>query len=116
MTINSRQKGKRGELEFVHDIRLHWHGDERIVRAAQANGKLSADIIGVPGLHIECKRHKREAIEKDMMQAERDTDGSIPVVLHRGDNCEGMVTLRIADTVSFCEAVLQLGATRGVQG
>ncbi len=102
---NSRQKGKRVELALVHKVRQHWHGDDSIVRAAQANGKLSADIIGVSGLHIECKGRRSFAIEKHMRQAERDTDGSTPVLLLQGDRCETLVAFRLSDTMAFCEAI-----------
>ena len=56
--INSRSKGKAGELEIVHLLRQELGVDvTRNWREQAAVG--GADIIGLPGWSIEVKRQKR---------------------------------------------------------
>ena len=55
--INSKQKGKSGELEFCHECEKY--GFNKVYRTAQTNGKLEqslADCEGLPDIHIEVKR------------------------------------------------------------
>ena len=57
--VNSRQKGKRGELEARDAVREHWSSPQ-CIRAAQANGAFSADLLhALPDTHVEVKRRKR---------------------------------------------------------
>lgn len=100
---NSRQKGKRGELEVAAILREHgFTAARRGVQYSGANG--DADVIGVPGVHIEVKRYKtisKGQLEKALEQAKRDarTD-EVPVVLYREDGKEW----RLYATISaFCE-------------
>lgn len=97
---NSRQKGARGEREARDAVKLHW-GSKDCIRAAQANGSYSADLLGAPeGLHVEVKFYASIAALKFLRQAEADArEGEIPVVLMRenGDK-EWTVMFRIKDT------------------
>lgn len=93
--MNSRQKGKRGELELAKFIRGFGYEARRGQQYSGANG--DADVIGVPGLHIECKRNETLNIEKALQQAEHDApEGRIPVVFHR-KNGEGWKATMRAD-------------------
>ena len=107
--MNSRQKGKRGELDAVHSIRQHLSLGEEVIRSAQANGKYSADILGIEGLHIEVKRKAYIASEKALKQAERDCGEDIPMALMRQDRGEWFVQVRLADVVEFAKRVNDLG-------
>ena len=98
MTINSKDKGKRGELELVH--KLNDLGfDTR--RTAQFNGKEQgslADLVGIDGVHIECKRNERLNVDNAMEQAIRDcSEGETPMVFHRKNGKPWMVTMLLAD-------------------
>ena len=56
MAVNSKRKGKSGELELA--AKLKGHGYD-VRRSVQYNGKAEdgqADLLGLPGIHIECKR------------------------------------------------------------
>ena len=62
--INSKAKGKNGELEFSHECEKY--GLMGVHRTAQTNGKLEqslADCEGLDGIHIEVKRPKFEKIK-----------------------------------------------------
>lgn len=54
MAINSNSKGKKGELELSKILREHGYDTRRGQQYCGANG--DADVIGLPYVHIECKR------------------------------------------------------------
>ena len=100
--MNSRNKGKRGELEASKALAQHLGIDTR--RTAQVDGGLSADIIGWDGVHIEVKRRKRLSAIDYLRQAERDTNGDTPIALMREDgDTEWSVLVRLADLPALCE-------------
>lgn len=98
--MNSRTKGKRGELELVHVLKSHDFDVRRGQQYSGANG--DADIVGINGLHIECKRVEKLNIESAMQQSERDARaGEIPCVMHRRNHEEWKVTMRLADFIKI---------------
>lgn len=96
MAINSKQKGKKGELELVH--KLQQLGFETR-RTAQYNGKEQgslADLVGIEGVHIEAKRVEKLNLDNAMEQAVRDSkDGEVPMVFHRKNRKGWLVTMPI---------------------
>ena len=66
--MNSRNKGKRGELELAHLLKTYGYPAERGVQYSGLKG--NADVVGVEGLHIECKRSERVTEEDFIKQAE----------------------------------------------
>jgi hypothetical protein len=113
--MNSRDKGKRGEREARDYVRKHWHA-VNCIRAAQSNGKHSADLLDAgASLHVEVKRYARVAAMEFIQQAERDRkEGEIPVVLMRqngsmrgqGRSLTWMVMFPIEDTEQFVQNYL----------
>lgn len=92
MAINSRSKGKRAELELARYLREYGYDCRRSQQFCGKNG--DADVIGLPGIHIECKRVERLNIEDAMAQSRRDARADeIPVVMHRRNNCKWLVTM-----------------------
>lgn len=55
--MNSRRKGKGGELELAKKLREYGYDCRRGQQYCGANG--DADVVGIPGVHIECKRTNR---------------------------------------------------------
>lgn len=94
--MNSRQKGKRGELELAKKLNELGFETRRSVQYCGANG--DADVVGIPGVHIECKRVESLNIHKAMEQAKRDAqEGEAPAVFHRKNGGEWLVTMRPPD-------------------
>lgn len=96
MAINSRQKGARYERELAADFRAEGYDARRGQQFSGANG--DADVVGLPGIHVEAKRVEHLNIHNAMDQAVRDArEEELPAVFHRKNNCETLVTMRLAD-------------------
>ena len=94
--MNSRQKGAAGERELAKKLREYGYECRRGQQYCGANG--DADVIGLPGIHIECKRVERLNIDDAMLQAIRDRrEGEFPAVFHRKNNGKWMVTMLLDD-------------------
>lgn len=101
--INSKRKGKRGELEFSNLCKEHGFNTRRSQQYSGING--DADVVGLDGVHIEVKRVERLNIEKALQQAERDSkEGEIPIVAHRRNREEWKVTMRAEDWFKLYKA------------
>lgn len=95
MAINSKRKGKTGELELARKLKEYGFD---VRRSVQYNGKEEegqADLLGLPGIHIECKRTEKLNLYDAVNQAKRDSEGKneLPVVFHRRNNCEWLAIL-----------------------
>nr|DAK91592.1 MAG TPA: HOLLIDAY JUNCTION RESOLVASE HOMOLOGOUS RECOMBINATION [Caudoviricetes sp.] len=98
--MNSRQKGAAGERELAKALRLHGFETRRGQQYCGSNG--DADVVGLPGVHIECKRVERLNLEDAMAQSRADArPGEIPVVMHRKNNCKWLVTLSLDDFMTL---------------
>lgn len=98
--MNSRQKGKAGERELAKKLREYGYDCRRGQQYNGSDG--SADVVGLEGIHIECKRVERLNIEDAMAQSKHDArQGEIPVVMHRKNNCEWLATLRLDDFMNI---------------
>lgn len=94
--MNSRAKGKRGELALARKIREHGLPARRGQQYSGANG--DADVIGLPGIHIECKWVERLNIWDAYDQANRDAKrGEIPVVMHKKNGTKWLVSMDLDD-------------------
>ena len=98
--MNSRQKGAAGERELAKKLREYGYDCRRGQQYCGANG--DADVIGLEGIHIECKRVERLNIDDAMLQAIRDRrEGEYPAVFHRKNNHEWLVTMRLNDWIEI---------------
>lgn len=101
---NSRQKGARGERELSNLLNRLGYKTRRGQQYCGANG--DADVVGLPGIHIECKRVEKLNIYKAINQAVNDArDGEVPVVMHRKDREEWLVTMRFDDYMEMYKKV-----------
>lgn len=90
--MNSRQKGKRGELEAAKVLKDYGYDARRGQQYSGVSG--DADVVGLPGVHLEIKRVEKLNIVEAMKQAVRDArDGEIPVVMHRRNREEWLITM-----------------------
>lgn len=103
--INSKRKGKRGELEFANLCKEHGFNTRRSQQYSGING--DADVVGLDGIHIEVKRVERLNISNAMKQAIRDSkDGEIPIVAHRKNRENWKVTMGLDDWFKFYKSWL----------
>ena len=88
--MNSHEKGKRGEREFARLCRDEGYEARR---GQQYNGLEGQDVVGLPGVHIEVKRVERLNIYDAIAQARRDGESKVPIVAHRKNNSEWLITM-----------------------
>lgn len=101
--MNSRSKGKRGELEAAHLLQEYGYDARRSQQFAGMNG--DADVVGLPGMHIEVKRVEKLNLENAMEQSARDArENEIPIVLHRKNRSEWLVTMSFTDWMELYQA------------
>ena len=94
--MNSRDKGKRGELEAAHLLQDYGYDARRGQQYAGANG--DPDVVGLPGIHIEVKRVEKLNIDDALDQSIRDSrEGEKPVVMHRKNKTMWKVTMLFTD-------------------
>ena len=103
MAINSKQKGKRGELELAKALRQYGYD---VRRSVQYNGKAEEgqpDLLGLPHIHVECKRTEKLKLYDAVDQAKRDSEGTeqLPVVFHRKNNCEWVAIMTLEDWMTI---------------
>ena len=97
--MNSRAKGARGERELAKKLREYGYDCRRGQQYSGIEGK---DVVGLPGIHIECKRVERLNIYDAIAQAMRDAKSDEkPAVFHRKNNCEWLVTMRLEDWIEL---------------
>lgn len=100
MAINSRQKGAAGERELANKLKEYGYETRRGQQYSGANG--DADVVGLPGIHIECKRNERLNVYDAMSQAKSDAqEGESPVVMWRKNHCEWLVTMTLEDWIEL---------------
>jgi Holliday junction resolvase len=96
MPINSKQKGARFERLLASKFREYGYEARRTAQYCGNTGDAS-DVVGLPKIHIEAKHVERLNIHDAMDQAKRDAaagnEGKFPVVFHKKNNAEILVTL-----------------------
>lgn len=96
--MNSRQKGKRGELELAKILREFGYEARRGQQYSGANG--DADVMGLPGIHIESKRVENLNIYAAIEQSKADAgESKTPVVMHRKNGKGWLVTMELEDWI-----------------
>ena len=98
MGRSAQAKGRRAELELAQYLRDHGHIEAK--PGSPASYGTEPDVTGLPGLHIECKRHERLEIGRWYEQSQRDAakmqDGR-PVVIYRQNRKDWMILLSLSD-------------------
>ena len=101
---NSKAKGKRGELELKDKLSEIFSSPCR--RGQQYSGIGGADVVGLKGIHIECKRTESLRLYDAMAQAENDApDGDVPIVCHRRNNEEWVAIVALEDLPALAKAI-----------
>lgn len=94
--MNSRNKGAVGERELANILKEYGYEARRGQQYCGANG--DADVVGIPGMHIECKRVEKLNLDAAMDQSEKDAKADeIPVVMHRKNRKRWKITMYLDD-------------------
>ena len=100
---NSREKGARYERELASLLNDYGYECRRGQQFCGANG--DADVVGLPGIHIEAKHVERLNLYEAMKQSIRDArQGEIPAVFHRKNRQGTMVTMLLSDWMKLYKA------------
>ena len=97
----SRRKGADGERELANLLKTYGF-DTRRGQQYHGGGD-SPDVVGLPGVHIECKRVEKLNVETAMAQSRRDAEGTdeIPVVMHRRNRERWKVTMDLDEFMNM---------------
>lgn len=97
MDVNSKQKGAQFERTLASKLREYGYDCRRGQQYCGANG--DADVVGLPGIHIEAKACEQMRLYDWMSQAKRDSEGTgrLPAVFHKKNYAEILVTMRLDD-------------------
>ncbi len=105
--INSKKKGNAGELEFAHLLKDAGYEARRGQQFS--GGGDSPDVVcdSLP-FNIEVKRVERLNLEQAMEQSKRDaaSDGKIPIVAHRRNRQEWLVTMQYSEWIKLVQSSL----------
>ena len=96
----SREKGKRNELSLMHTLRDTYGYPVRRGYVFQHE----SDLVGLEGIHVECKAVERLNIHKAMEQATEEAakrNDGIPTVFHKRNRGEWLVTMKLTDWIDL---------------
>ena len=105
----SKARGKRAELDLVHQLQKFGFEARR---TAQYCGKAgTSDVVGVPGVHCECKAVQRLNIWEALSQSERDSaadgNGDIPAVFFKRNRSGWYVAMPLKDFIGLYQGELK---------
>jgi Holliday junction resolvase len=103
MTINSRDKGAKGERELANYLKDKGYPEAR--RGQQFSGSSDSPDVVCPGLseefHFEVKRVERTEIWEWFAQAQRDAGKKVPLVVHRKSRKDWIVVMTLDDFLNM---------------
>jgi hypothetical protein len=98
--VNSRNKGASYERHVAGLFKSEGYEARRGQQYCGANG--DADVIGVKGIHIECKAVERLNLYDAIAQAKKDAqNGDLPVVVHKKNYCKDLVTMEFSEWIKL---------------
>lgn len=101
---NSKDKGKRFERDIANYLKERGYDARRSAQYCGNTGD-AADVVGLPGFHIECKHQEKMHLYDWMEQAVRDSakSGDTPIVIHKQNRKDTLVTMRLDDFMNMME-------------
>lgn len=103
---NSRQKGKRGELDAADALRRLFSWTARRTQQFKGTSDSSdVEVAETPDAFWEVKREERLNVFKAMDTAVAEAGPKLPVLMHRRNRTDWLVTVRLADLGRLAEVV-----------
>jgi hypothetical protein len=103
---NSRQKGKRGELDAADALRRLFSWTARRTQQFKGTSDSSdVEVAETPDAFWEVKREERLNVFKAMDTAVAEAGPKLPVLMHRRNRTDWLVTVRLADLMRLAEVV-----------
>lgn len=100
MAVNSRRKGADFERKLAKMLSNLGYDSRRGQQYSGANG--DADVVGLPGIHIEAKAVEKLNLYNAMAQAKSDArDGELPAVFHKKNYGKVLVTMELEDWITI---------------
>ena len=100
MAINSKTKGKVGELEFSKLCRRNGYNTRRTQQFCGSSGQ-AADVVGLDGISIEVKRVEHlnihEAMNQSVSHRPPARKASLPTVAHPKIHPDRLMTMKAYD-------------------
>ena len=98
----ANDKGKRFELMIAEILRNHGFEARRTAQYCGNTGDAS-DVVGLNGIHIECKAQETMRLYEWMAQAIRDSEktNTLPAVFHKQNRKDILVTMRLSDWLTL---------------
>ena len=99
-----REKGKRFERSLASRFRDYGFDARRTAQYCGKTGDAS-DVVGLPGVHVEAKHVEQMRLYEWIAQAKRDAEaggkGNLPVVFHKKNNAEILVSMELDVFMTF---------------
>ena len=96
MAVNSKAKGARFERTLASKFREYGYEARRTAQYCGNTGD-AADVVGLPGIHVEAKHAEAMRLYDWIDQAKRDAAangrGNLPAVFHKKNFGEILVTM-----------------------
>lgn len=96
---SARNKGAQGERELAKILAEEFEGVHRGYVFFK-----ESDLVGLKGIHVECKRVEKLNIHKAMDQAIKEADkrkDGVPTVFHRMNRKPWLVTMKLEDWIEL---------------
>ena len=96
----AQRKGAEGERELARLLEREGY----IMKRGGASYGTIPDLVGLPGIHIECKRVERLNLHGAMAQSIKDSErflDGVPTVFHRRNREGWLVTMRLTDWLTL---------------
>jgi Holliday junction resolvase len=98
--MNSRRKGKDGELELASKFREHGFPARRSQQYCGTSD--SMDVVGLPFIHVECKRKQALNVYEALGKAKNEAQGKgIPTVFWRKNRAGWVVVMEFDDWMNL---------------
>lgn len=97
--INAKKKGSAGELELVNELKKYGMDCRRSQQYCGDAG--DADVVGLKGIFVECKRVQNLNLHEAMNKAIEQCGCDVPAIFHRKDKTDWLVTMTLCEWMEF---------------